>query len=72
MKFDLKIHAILLHGHNIIPIEVKSARQYALVSLERFQAKYAQMTGTAYVVHPRNLQNEGKIVRIPPYMVPLL
>ncbi len=73
MEIDfLTSKSSLTRGHNIIPVEVKSARQYSLVSLDRFRAKYAQQTGTAYVVHPNDLQNEGKVIRIPPYMVPML
>ncbi len=73
MEIDfLTSKSSLTRGHNIIPIEVKSARQYSLVSLDRFRAKFAQQTGTSYVVHPNDLQNEGKVIRIPPYMVPML
>ena len=57
---------------NISPIEVKSARQYSTDSLDKFQNKYSQYTGKAFIVHPKDLQDEGKIVRVPIYMVPLL
>ena len=62
----------ITNRHNISPIEVKSARQYSTASLDKFQCKYAHYTGKAFIVHPRDLQDEGNIVRIPVYMVPLL
>ena len=33
---------------------------------------YSQYTGKAYIIHPKDLKDDGDIVKIPPYMVPLL
>ena len=57
---------------NISPIEVKSSRQYSTASLDKFQGKYSQFNGQAYIIHPKDLRNGERIVRIPPYMTPLL
>ena len=73
MEVDFLISkSTLSRGHNILPLEVKSSRSYSLVSLERFQAKYSQFLGQNYVIHPKDLQDDGKILRLPVYMVPLL
>ena len=58
--------------HNVIPIEVKSSHDYTTVSLERFLNKYENFTDTAYVLHPGNFKQAGKILYLPLYMTPLL
>ena len=73
MEIDFLISkSTLSRRKNISPIEVKSTKQYSTVSLDRFQNKYSQYTGKAFIVHPKDLQDEGKLARIPIYMVPLL
>lgn len=57
---------------NISPIEVKSAKQYSTVSLDKFQGKYTQYVGRAFIIHPKDLQVETNVTRVPIYMTPLL
>lgn len=73
MEIDFLIsRPSLKRRKNISPIEVKSARQYSTTSLDKFQQKYSQYTDKAYIIHPKDLQDNGDIVKIPPYMTPLL
>lgn len=73
MEIDFLIASSTLPSrHNISPIEVKSGKNYTLSSLKKFMSKYAGMLQTPYVVHPRDMREEGGIVFLPYYMVPCL
>lgn len=52
----------------IMPIEVKSAKNYSTVSLNEFCKVYHQRISESYVVHPKNLSVVDGIIKIPPYM----
>ena len=62
----------LARRHNVVPIEVKSARSYSTVSLDKFRSKYAQLRSTPYVLHTKNLEVKNDVVYLPLYMTPLL
>ena len=61
-----------LHSHNIIPIEVKSSREYSAVSLGKFRKKYDDVLYTPIVLHPKDLKIEDGILYLPLYMTPLI
>lgn len=52
----------------IMPIEVKSAKNYSTVSLNEFCKVYHQRISESYVVHPKTLSVVDGIIKIPPYM----
>ena len=56
----------------ISPIEVKSAKRYGTSSLDKFRAKFGRHVGSAFVLHPRQMQAEEDPVRLPLYMAHLL
>lgn len=58
--------------HNISPIEVKSGKNYTLTSLRKFRTRYAEQTGTCYVLHTGDVNEEEGIVYLPLYMTSLL
>ena len=58
--------------HNISPIEVKSGKNYPLTSLRKFRTRYAEQTGTCYVLHTGDVKEEEGIVYLPLYMTSLL
>ena len=58
--------------HNISPIEVKSAKNYTIVSLNKFRNKYKEQLYIPYVIHTGDYKEENGIVYLPLYMVPLL
>ena len=73
MEIDFLIAGSTLSSrHNISPIEVKSGKNYTLSSLKKFIIKYSQMLRIPYVVHPKDMREEGGIVFLPYYMVPCL
>ena len=74
---DIEIDFLLSNGSKtkpkIFPIEVKSSKNYANVSLTRFVDKYKARIGGAFILHPKNLfvRSDG-IVALPCYMAYLL
>ncbi len=58
--------------HNISPIEVKSGKNYTLTSLRKFRTRYAEQTGTCYVLHTGDVKEEEGLVYLPLYMTSLL
>lgn len=69
---DIEIDFLISNGSKtkpkIFPIEVKSSKRYTTLSLERFIALYSQRIGQAYIIHPKNLSRQGRILCIPSYM----
>ena len=58
--------------HNISPIEVKSGKNYMLVSLRKFISKYKEQLHIPYVIHTGDYKEEEGIIYLPLYMTPLL
>ncbi len=58
--------------HNIIPIEVKSGKNYTYSSLEKFRKKYRDYLGQSIIIHPSDLKEENNILYLPIYMTSLL
>lgn len=58
--------------HSIIPIEVKSGKNYTLSSIQKLRKKYAEQTENAVVIHTGDLKDAGEILYIPLYMTMLL
>lgn len=55
-------------GSRMIPVEVKTGRNYSTVSMKRFREKYGSRIADCFIVHPRNLEEKDGIRCIPPYM----
>ena len=62
----------ITNRHNISPIEVKSGKNYTLVSLNKFKNKYKENLFNSYVVHIKDFKIEDDIIYLPIYMLPLL
>ena len=74
---DIEIDFLLSSGNKIknkiIPIEVKSSKNYTTSSLDNFIKKFKNRISNAYIIHPKNLSiKENNIICIPPYMTFLL
>ena len=73
MEIDFLIaKSKISNGHNIIPIEVKSGKNYTLTSLKKFKTRYAAHVHTPVVLSPSDLKEEDGILFLPLYMAPLL
>lgn len=70
---DMEIDFLLSNNsklkYKIYPIEVKSRPRYTTASLDKFHKRFHERIDRCYVVHPRNLQADDFVTRIPAYMV---
>ena len=57
---------------NISPIEVKSGKRYATVSLDKFRAKYGRFLDVPFVLHPKDVKVVDGVTYLPLYMASLL
>ena len=53
----------------IMPIEVKSSKNYTTTSLDRFKDLYKKRIETSYIIHPKQFVIKDNIICIPPYML---
>ena len=70
---DIEIDFILSSGNKInnkiIPIEVKSSKNYTTTSLIKFNEKFKDRISSSYIIHPKNLKiRDDGIICIPAYM----
>ena len=70
---DIEVDFIISTGsrvnNKIIPIEVKSSRNYTTSSLIKFKEKFHERIAESYIIHPKNLSNrDDGIICIPAYM----
>lgn len=52
----------------VFPVEVKSSKNYSATSLGRFKEMFGKKIAMQYIVHPKNLDVTGDIIKLPPYM----
>jgi len=59
-------------AHNVVPIEVKSGKNYTTSSLRKFMAKYRQELHTPFVLHDGDYRVSDGITYLPLYLAHLL
>lgn len=73
MEIDFLItKPTITNRHNIVPLEVKSGKNYTLTSLKKFQAKYSKELDTPIILHPSDVKEENGFLYLPLYMTPCL
>ena len=73
MEIDfLLLKSKVTSRHNIIPIEVKSGKNYTLSSLTKCMNAYAESVTTPMVLHADDYKQEKGVTYLPLYMTPLL
>lgn len=73
MEIDfLLLKSKVTSRHNIIPIEVKSGKNYTLSSLNKCMTTYAESITSPMVLHAADYKQEAGIAYLPLYMTPLL
>ena len=65
---NMEIDFLIRRGIKVCPVEVKSSRSRMHVSLDRFMRRFARQTGDGYVLHPKNVESDGRTVYLPLYM----
>ena len=69
---DIEVDFLITDGNlsssKVIPIEVKSSRNYTTISYSRFSSCFPKRIGDGYIVHPNQFKVEGKTTYLPCYM----
>ncbi len=70
---DIEIDFLLSNdskvNFKIIPIEVKSSKNYTTTSLSKFKEVYKKRIETSYIIHPKQFKMMDNEICIPPYMI---
>ena len=53
----------------IMPIEVKSSKNYTTTSLNKFNEIYKKRIENSYIIHPKQFVIKDDVICIPPYML---
>ncbi len=53
------------------PVEIRSSRNYSTLSVGRFMEQFRRKAVRPLIIHPKNLEESGGVLRIPPYMLAL-
>lgn len=69
MEIDFLLSNESKTNFRIFPVEVKSAKNYTTSSHDAFRKKYRSKIDMAYIIHPKPLKTEGKLIKLPPYMI---
>lgn len=70
---DIEIDFLLSNdskvNFKIIPIEIKSSKNYTTTSLVKFKEVYKKRIETSYIIHPKQFKMTDNEICIPPYMI---
>lgn len=70
---DIEIDFLLSNesktSFRIVPVEVKSSKNYSSSSLGKFNEKFGKRIEKPVIVHPKGYSEQDGILKIPPYMV---
>lgn len=70
---DIEIDFLLSNdskvNFKIIPIEVKSSKNYTTTSLGKFNELYKKRIEASYIIHPKQFKITDNEICIPPYMI---
>lgn len=69
MEIDFLLSNESKTNFKVFPVEVKSAKNYTTSSHGAFRAKFGKKIDMAYIIHPKLLQVEENLIKLPPYMV---
>ncbi|SFQ24438.1 hypothetical protein SAMN02910358_01230 [Lachnospiraceae bacterium XBB1006] len=56
----------------VLPIEVKSSKNYTTTSLDRFAESFGKKIMAKYIIHPKMFAQTGEVIKLPPYMFPFV
>lgn len=69
---DIEVDFLLSSGGitnaKIIPIEVKSSKNYTTTSLGKFKTRFGKRVGASLIVHPKSFSTDQTVTKVPTYM----
>lgn len=67
-KNDIEIDFLVSNKQKVIPVEVKSSKNYTTISYDKFKNKFGKRIGASYIIHPKSFNKEGDNYSLPAYM----
>lgn len=71
-KAVMEVDFLIREDRKIVPIEVKSGKDYTAKSIMKFKEKFTNRVGLQYILHESDLKVDGEIVYMPYYMAAIL
>lgn len=69
---DIEIDFLLSAGTKtsarVVPVEVKSAKNYSAISYDKFKERFGRRIGESMIVHPKGFSADERGLRLPTYM----
>ncbi len=65
---EMEIDFLIRNGKKVIPIEVKSSKEFSTKSLEKFKKKFNNKIGVQYIFCDGDIKREGETIYLPYFM----
>lgn len=71
-KSVMEIDFLIRKEKKVVPVEVKSGREFAAKSLRNFKTKFSNKVGLQYVLYDGDVKRDNEVIYLPYYMAALL
>ena len=68
----MEIDFLIRKAKKVVPIEVKSGREFAAKSLRNFKTKFSNKVGFQYVLYDGDVKRDDEVIYLPYYMAAIL
>ena len=68
----MEIDFLIRKAKKVVPVEVKSGREFAAKSLRNFKTKFSNKVGLQYVLYDGDIKRDEEVIYLPYYMAAVL
>ena len=68
----MEIDFLIRKSKKVVPVEVKSGREFAAKSLRNFKTKFSNRVGLQYVLYDGDVKRDNEVIFLPYYMAAVL
>ena len=68
----MEIDFLIRKAKKVVPVEVKSGREFAAKSLRNFKTKFSNKVGLQYVLYDGDVKRDDEVIYLPYYMAAVL
>ena len=68
----MEIDFLIRKAKKVVPVEVKSGREFAAKSLRNFKTKFSNKVGFQYVLYDGDIKRDNEVIYLPYYMAAVL
>ena len=68
----MEIDFLIRKEKKVVPVEVKSGREFAVKSLQNFKTKFSNKVGLQYVLYDGDVKRDNEVIYLPYYMAAVL